>query len=258
MANKIHTCLRAGAAVEIDGDLEKPVWEQAEKTIRFVRANDGGVALLDTRAAFAWDDECLYAAFWLEERDIRSSGEKRTGLVWQENAAVLCLAGPESYCQLAVNPLNETAELAVIWKDAYRRGGRFDVEAFDLARQRPGVYGGDAGPRHPRGMRWAFFDWRLPGLRTAVRLDGRFNQRETLDRGWTVEMALPWEGLAPLLEGRPQDGELRPVAPARTQVVDQRASCFTAVWSAGPLGEQPLHDPGSYPLLRFAAEGVDK
>ena len=252
MASEASVCRRAGAAFGIDGDLGKPVWEGADKTPRFVRAADGGVTLLDTRAAFLWDDACLYAAFWMEERDLRSSGEARKGLVWQENAAVLCLAGPESYYQLAVNPLNRAAELAVIWKDSYRRGGRFDADEFDLARQRPAVYGGDGGPHHPRGMRWAFYGWRLPGLRTAVRLDGTLDDRENIDRGWTVELALPWDGLARLLDGVPRDGETRPVAPARTRIVEQRASRFLALWSPRPMGD--LHDPGGFPPLRFSAE----
>ena len=99
-----------------------------------------------------------------------------------------------------------------IWKDAYARGGRYDVADFDLADQKPAVLGGDEGPHHWRGMRWAFFDWTLPGLGTAVQID----------RGWRVEMALPWAGLAHLADGPlpPQDGDVWRIGLLRHQLVD--------------------------------------
>ena len=62
-----------------------------------------------------------------------------------------------------------------------------------------------------RGARWAFLDWDLPGLRCAVHVDGRINDGSVVDRGWTVELAIPWAGMAPLANNRslpPREGDI--------------------------------------------------
>jgi hypothetical protein len=256
MAAEFYTCRRT-AAVKLDGDLDKEVWAKAEKTPRFGAMADGGLTLFDTRASMRWDDQCLYVAFWLQERDVWSTQEKQIGPMWQENAAVVCVDRGGAYCQIAVNPQNQISQFCAIWKDAYQRGGRYDVPEFDLARQRPAVYGGDVGPHHARGMRWAFFDWHLPGVQTAVRVDGTLDRRHQIDRGWTVEMALPWKGLALLGDGPPQDGDRWGIAVARYQVIDQRASRYAVVWTPQALGDKDLHTPECYSAVRFSDQVAD-
>ena len=39
------------------------------------------------------------------------------------------------------------------------------------------------------------------GLRVAVRVDGTLNDPTDEDRGWTVEIALPWAGMAAFMGG---------------------------------------------------------
>ena len=80
-----YTCYRG--TVDIDGDLDKAAWASAPQTPRF--AESGKLAFLDTRAALLWDDDCLYAAFWLEERDVWRIGLLRHQLVDQR---LQCLA----------------------------------------------------------------------------------------------------------------------------------------------------------------------
>jgi len=42
----------------------------------------------------------------------------------------------------------------------------------------------------------------LPGLETAVRLDGTLNDNSDIDRGWTLEIGIPWDSLKVLSNGR--------------------------------------------------------
>jgi hypothetical protein len=250
-----YTCYRG--TVDIDGDLDKAAWASAPQTPRF--AESGKLAFLDTRAALLWDDDCLYAAFWLEERDVWSRGEQRQGMQWQDNAAGLCIACKGAYYTLAVMPTGRRDEMFYIWKDAYARGGRYDVADFNLADQKPAVLGGDGGPHHWRGMRWAFFDWTSPGLETAVQIDGTLDQRHEIDRGWRVEMALPWAGLAHLADGPlpPQDGDVWRIGLLRHQLVDQRLQCFATTWTPYPMGEG-VHVPEDYSTVAFAASEADQ
>jgi hypothetical protein len=250
-----YTCRRIGAPIEIDGRLEKDAWAGVSRSPRFGDMATGRLALFDTRAAMQWNDECLYVGFWLEERDVWSTGEERSSLVWQDNTVEVFVAGQGAYCELAVNPLGRTSEMFFIWKDAYQRGGRYDVPEFDLALHRPMVFGGDSGPRHPRGMRWGFFPWRFPGLQMGVQVDGTLDRRDDIDRGWTVEVALPWEGLKWLADddaGSLARGDLWRIGLARREIIDQRASRRLATWTWHPLGEHDIHVPESYMTVELA------
>ncbi len=239
----LYHCPRAGA----------PVCGQGPRTSRFVDAAAGGVAFLPTDAALAWDDQYLYIDAWLEERDVWTTGESRTGLVWQENTFEVLLAADGALYNLSVNPAGATKELLFIWHDAYQRQGRYDVADLNLARCSPMVIGGDAGPHHRRGRRWLFDEWQLVGLRASVNVDGTLNERHEIDRGWRVQLALPWAGLEHLLDGArsPIAGQCLRVALARHQVLDQRQSRQMVVWSWHVAGEAGLYAPESYPVVEL-------
>lgn len=244
-----YTCQQARGPLEVDGCLEKDAWSGAPRSPRFGDMATGRLALFDTRAAMQWDDGHLYVGFWLEERDVWSTGQERSSLVWQDNTVEVFIAGQDAYCELAVNPLGRTSEMFFIWKDAYRRGGRYDVPEFDLAAQRPMVFGGDSGPHHPRGMRWGFFPWRFPGLRIGVQVDGTLDKRDDIDRGWTVEIAFPWEGLKWLADEDAHSlrkGDVWRIGLARREIIDQRASRRLATWTWHPLGKHDMHVPERY------------
>ena len=253
MSEITYTCHRSDAPIQIDGDLDKAVWERAPRTERFGALSSGNPGFFDTRAAMLWDERALYVAFWLEERDVYSTGNERTGLTWLDNTAELYIAGPDAYYTLAITPDERRSEMFFIWKDAYRRGGCYDSEEFNLARQKPMVFGGDSAPHHPRGMRWGFFDWAFPGLEIAVRVDGTLNERSDIDRGWRVEIALPWRGIERLCAGPlPPSSTALSIALARCQMVEHRASSFAAIWTPFAMPEGGLHMPEHYGPIQFS------
>ena len=249
-----YPAAHAGAEPVIRGRLNEPMWNQSAHTSRFVDAASGAVAYFDTQAAFLWDEQALYVAAWIEERDTWTTGVDRRGLVWQENTFEVFIASAGALYQLSINPAGQTEQLLFIWKDAFERGGRYDVPDLDLAQRRPGVVGGDAGPHHRRGQRWLYDDWQLEGLTAAARVSGDLNERHDLDEGWTVEMALPWRGLQHLLDGAnpPGVGDHLRIAVARNQVIDLRGTRFTTVWSWHQAGDAGLYAPESYPVIELS------
>ena len=44
-------------------------------------------------------------------------------------------------------------------------------------------------------------EWDVAGMRSAVHVDGTLNDPRDADRGWTVEMALPWEAMSEYANG---------------------------------------------------------
>ncbi len=247
-------CKRAPEPFTINGDLSKAAWRSAERTARFGSIDSGNLGFFDTRSALLWDERALYAAFWLEERNIYCTHSERTGLAWSENTVELYIAGPGAYYSLAIAPDGRRSEMFFIWKDAYARGSRYDVPEFDLAVHKPMVFGGDGGPHHERGMRWGFFDWTFPGLEVALQIDGTLGKSSDIDRGWQVEIALPWDGLSRLLDAPlpPAPGTALSIACARCQMIEHRATSFLAVWTPLPMPPDGLHIPESYPQWTLA------
>lgn len=176
----------------------------------------GEAGYFDTRAAAVWDDANLYVAYWIEEPFVEASLTERDSLIFNENDVEVFIDGGDCYYEFEINALNTVYEVFFVWQDAL---ARFDAREFDPLRRRAVTFGGDYDRQaptfwrgtHPRGLRWAFLDWDLPGLQSAVRVDGTINDRTTVDRGWTVEIAFPWAGLKPLANVRavpPNDGDL--------------------------------------------------
>ncbi len=198
-----YTCMRVSEKFKIDGNLDKYPWHKAQLSPPFVDLVTGAAALLETRCATLWDDDFLYVAFWIAEPDIQAHMTERDSRVYLENDVEVFIGGLDCYYEFQINALGTIYEVFYIWQDAYKKGSRFDIPEFDLLTHNVDILGGfQDGSRyqkHPRGKRWAFMDWDFPGLQSAVKLEGTLNNSNDMDKGWTVELALPWSGMKHIL-----------------------------------------------------------
>ena len=194
-----YTCRRTAEKIVVDGRLSEACWQRAEKSPRFVDMVTGVPGFLDTRMAALWDDENLYIAFYVEEPNVQAHYTERDSPVYFENDVEVFIAGPDCYYEFQINARGTVYEVFYIWQDAYKKGGEFDKPEFDLLTRAVDVLGGFQDEmryrKHPRGRRWAFMDWDFPGLKTAVHVDGVLNDPSRVDKGWTVELAFPWQGM---------------------------------------------------------------
>ena len=231
-----YPCPRVLDTMVVDGRLDEASWRRAARSPRF-SDHTGARALFDTEAALAWDDRNLYVACWLEDRDIQATQEESVHEVRGDSHVGVLVTGPGAYYDLAVNPLGATSEMVYVWKEACRDDDRFHVPEFDLAVHRPEVLGGHTRT-DIRTMRWAFSDWRFPGLQVGAQVDGDPKRRDRADKGWTVELALPWDGLKWLADAQtasPVAGDVWRIALLRRQVIDQRGHRWQATWTWQPL-----------------------
>ena len=256
------TCPRTSEPILVDGDLGKPAWRNAPRSTRFVDMVSGEPALFDTRVACLWDDRCLYVAYWVEEPQVRASLTERDSFIWNDNDVELFVGGDDCYYELEINAFGTVYEALFVWQDALKPGSRFDRPEFDLRTRDVDLLGGfqDASRwgRHPRGRRWAFLDFDLAGLRTAVRVDGRINDPSSVDRGWTVEMALPWSGLAALFDNRsvpPRDGDVLRCDFSRFEALRVHGKPLpeSPGWSLNPHGVYDSHIPESFSMVHFTS-----
>ncbi|MFK7935255.1 MAG: carbohydrate-binding family 9-like protein [Saprospiraceae bacterium] len=206
-------------SIIIDGNIEKPIWQNAEWSKRFVDMVTGDAGMYHTQTAILWNDSHLYIAFQAEEPFVEAKLTERDSIIFLENDLEVFIDGGDCYYELEVNAANTIYEVFFIWKDAYQRGGKFDTPQFDVHQDGAYTFGGDydrSGASfwkgtHPRGIRWAFTNYDLPDLETAVQVAGTLNDHSDIDEGWSLEISIPWTSLGLLANGRslpPTNGDI--------------------------------------------------
>lgn len=229
-----YTCARASGAIVIDGRLDDPGWRSARWTHAFVDivGPHRPRPRFATRARLAWDDTCLYLAADLEEPHVCGELTSHDAVVYHDNDFEVFIdpdGDGKNYYEIEVNALNTV---------------------FDLLLERSYRDGGPA--RH---------DWDCAGMRTAVHIDGTLNDPADRDRGWSVEMALPWPALA--------EHATCPVPPARGDTwrlnmsrvqwryrvenggYQKRSGLREDNWVWSPQGEVDMHIPQRWGYITF-------
>jgi hypothetical protein len=258
-----YVAYRTSEPLTIDGRLDERSWRMAPRSPRFVDLVHGTPTIHDTRAAVLWDDDYLYAGFWVEEPFVAATLTERDSLVWTENDVEVFIAGEDAYYEFEINALGTVYEAFFVWEDAYERAGYGKLSEF--ARNVPGAqpWNGVGFTNHPRGPRFGFFQWDLPGLRSAVHVDGTLNDNSDRDRGWTVELAFPWTGLRVLSlgEGRalpPRDGDVWRMDFSRFNAYKEAPPANdSSGWTWSPHGVWDSHIPELFAFLRFSAQTVN-
>ena len=198
-----YTAKKIATAINIDGNIDKEIWQQANWSKRFADMVSGDAGMYNTRVAILWNNSHLYIAFKAEEPFVSAALTERDSIIFLENDLELFIEGKDCYYELEVNAANTVYEVFFIWKDAYIKNGRFDTLQFDVHQQQAYTFGGDydrSGASfwkgtNPRGIRWAFTNFDIPGLQTAVQVQGTLNDNSDIDEGWTLEIAIPWASL---------------------------------------------------------------
>lgn len=246
-----------------DLSISSPLWEHATRSPRFVNIVNARRATLATQAAVLWTDRDLLVRYWLEEPHIAATMTERDSLLFNENNVELFVEGDGVYYELEVNALNVVYEVLFAWKDQWESVHARFPELDPLA-DAAFTFGGnnDRTPScfwvgtHPRGVRWAFTDWDLPGLQTEVRLHGTINDPDDRDRGWDVLIRLPWESLTRFRSsvGPPRARDEWRFQFARYERLDELSASVGWAWS--PVGDTDNHVPEKFTLVRFVDDSL--
>lgn len=262
MNNLDYTCYRTRSPLTIDGRLDEEVWQKAPRSPRFADIVTGEPAWFDTHVRLLWDDNCLYFGFEAEETDVWGTLTERDSKIWEENDLELFIAGKDAYYEFEISANNVIYEVFWIWKDVHKPGGRYwGPKEFDPATQRTLVLDGVGGHVHERGERWGFLDWDMPGLRHAVHVDGTVNKRDDVDRGWSAEIAIPWQSLSLLADGRslpPRNGDVWRIDCSRFQKIGPKGEVLDpcAGWTWTRHGHYDSHIPEVFPRIEFSTEEI--
>jgi hypothetical protein len=254
--------LRCEQLPDVTGTVAGPLWDAASWTPRFVDMVSGLPGLYDTRAACLYSDDGLLIGLRIEDPFPRASLTERDSLIFQDNDIEVFVDVGHSYYELELNALNTVYEVLHVWRDSHALSPLVNDPDYALSSPHTYTFGGDYDRTpssfwdgtHPRGVRYAFRNFDLPGLVTAVSVDGVLNSNDVASTGWTAEMFLPWAGIAAFAGPtwtRPAVGDSMNLFLGRFQQLEISGGRTTAAWCATPHGMFDTHRPESFTTVRF-------
>jgi hypothetical protein len=204
--DRVLVVKRATGPIKIDGVLDDAAWKGAEHTGAFGFADGkGGRPSLRTDAMMLWDDQNLYIAFDVEDHNIWAEYKNDNDPIYEEEVAEF-FANPNDdmreYYEFQVNPAN-------VHFNAFFTHHRSDLK---------------------KAMEWRG-DWK-----SAVKIDGNLNKRDGKDKGWTVEMVLPFSmfqvtgGKAPKPGSHWRADMFRFERPSRNRIIEAHGWAPTPNW----------------------------
>ena len=235
VAPKGYVCYRTTTPVTIDGRLDKAAWQAAPWTEDFldIEGDAKPRPRFRTRVKMLWDDQYFYVGAELDEPHVWATLTQHDSVIFHDNDF-----------EVFINP------------DGSNHGyGEFEINAFntgwDLLLTAPYKDGGKA-----------INAWEIPGLKTAVRVDGTLNNPSDMDHGWSVEIAFPWKALSELARrsGPPRDGEQWRVNFSRVEwnheLVDGKYRKIAGMkednWVWSPQGVIDMHRPETWGYVQFS------
>lgn len=252
---KTWKCRRTSEKMVVDGRLDEPAWARAEWSEPFGLIGDGSAVPLSTRVAMLWNDEYLFVAYKVEDHDVRGSMTGFNEHVYVRDEDVeFFFAGDGYYYELGINPLNNSYQIRWTWVERLVRERKF-AELEELFKA-PDVLYYLARPGEKLG-RHADLNYRLPGLKHAVFIDGSLNCPEIKDKGWTVEIALPWESLKQIAGGKqlpPHPGDVFRMTAYRAH--HDRSARKARGWTWSIMGNDNIHIPERWNKIIFSDEEV--
>lgn len=181
--------LPEGKTIKIDGKLDEEAWKTAASTGAFVNVKTGKrdkKASVQGNAKLTWDDTALYVGFEVEDKDVIGGFDKnaKDPHLWTKDTTEIMIdpdgdGDNKDYYEIQVSPQNLV----------------FDSQFDEYNKPR-------GGPKGPFGHQ----DWSSK-LESAVSVNGTLDKPGDEDKGYTVEIKLPWKSLDKAKKVPPELGQ---------------------------------------------------
>lgn len=226
--------------IHIDGKADEKTWLLVPWTADFVDIEGPGKPLppFKTRIKMARDDKNLYVFAELEEPHIWATLTKHDAIIYQDNDFEVFIdtdGDTHNYFEIEINALNTIFDLFL--SKPYRNGGTL------------------------------LTTWNAEHLKTAVQINGTLNKPGDTDKGWTIEMSIPFASMRTSTYASP------PSANTFWRINFSRVQWYTEIsegkykkktdasgkplpennWVWSPQGIINMHYPERWGYIRFAA-----
>lgn len=166
-----YTACRVTNSIKVDGVLDEPDWQKALPTEEFTDISGEGFPhpRHKTTAKIMWDDRYLYIGAEMEEPNVWADITKHDAIVYQNPDFEVFIdpdGDAQNYFEIEANALSTVFDLFV--QKPYRAPDRAFVT----------------------------FSWDAPGMLLDTHVYGSINDSRDIDRGWSIEIAIPHEAVA--------------------------------------------------------------
>ena len=239
-APRTYVCYKTSTPMLVDGRLNDPGWVNAKWSESFVdiEGNLKPEPFYDTKVKMLWDDNYFYFGAEMEEPHVWATLTARDAVIFKDNDFEIFLdpdGDTHNYYELEVNAFETEWDLILL------------------------------KPYHDQS-KVAVDSWDIPGLITKVHVNGTINDPSDMDKGWSVEIAIPWKALEECAPNfHPQEGEQWKVNFSRVQwdvdIVEEQyvktdSPEFNWVWS--PQGLIYMHMPDLWGLVQFTSASPEQ
>lgn len=153
-------------AITVDGKANENSWKNAEWSGRFIDIEGVKEPTYKTQMKMLWDETHLYFYAEMEEPHVWATLKQRDTVIFYNNDFEIFIdpdGDTHDYMEFEMNALN------TVW----------DLFLTKPYRNHPKVLDG----------------WDINGLKSGVTISGTLNDSKKTDKGWSVEIAMPWEAL---------------------------------------------------------------
>lgn len=162
---KSHIAYHTSEAILIDGNENETAWSKVAWSEAFIDIEGIKKPTYKTQVKMLWDDTYFYILAKLEEPHVWATLTERDAIIFHNNNFEVFVdtnGDTQNYYEIEVNAIN------TIW----------DLFITKPYRVKNNV---------------ALNDWTATGMKSAIKIDGTLNNPNDTDKGWTLEMAIPWK-----------------------------------------------------------------
>jgi hypothetical protein len=159
-----YTAYKTQDSITIDGISNEVAWNSVEWSSDFVDIQGGESPKYQTNIKMLWDETYFYILAKIEEPHVWADISQHDAIIFHNNDFEVFVdpdGDTHNYYELEINALNTVWDLFIT--KPYR-----ELNAPVLN------------------------DWEILGLKSAVHVEGTLNDPSDTDKGWTLEMAIPW------------------------------------------------------------------
>ena len=153
-------------SIVVDGIDSETTWQKAAWSKAFIDIEGVDRPKYRTQMKMAWSEEYLYFFARMQEPHVWGNLKQRDTVIFQNNDFEIFIdpdGDTHNYYEFEVNALN------TVWDLFLTRPYRNGTIVLD--------------------------HWDINGLLSAVHVDGTLNDPSDIDKGWSVEVAIPWDVL---------------------------------------------------------------
>lgn len=164
---RTYVAHKTNEPIKIDGKATEKSWEEVQWSQDFIDIEGKKTPTYRTRFKMLWDEKNIYFFAKMEEPHVWATLKQRDTVIFYNNDFEIFIdpdGDTHNYYEFEVNAYN------TVW----------DLFLTKPYREKNKVLNG----------------WDINGLKSAVFVNGTLNNASDIDKGWNVEIAIPWKALA--------------------------------------------------------------